>query len=91
MKVNEIPQAANRLVLGDGTIYGSRLMPAADQGNVVEIDLTSSAIAALNLNHSLLGMGGSLTTLDALANTEIVFAFSSRTNGLSDPLSCCCS
>jgi hypothetical protein len=51
-------------------------MTAADQGSVVEITLNSSAIAAINSTHGLFGMGGSLTTLDGLANNEVAFGSS---------------
>ena len=59
--------------LGSGVVYGSRTMTAADMGSVVEITLNSSAIAALDSAHGLFGIGGSLTTLDGLANYEITF------------------
>lgn len=63
--------------LGSGTIYGSRTITAADQGSVVEIALNSSAIAALNSSDGLFGIGGSVTTLDEIANNEVVFSFAS--------------
>ena len=56
--------------LGTGVVYGSRMMTAADSGNVVEIELNSSAIAALNAAIGLFGIGGSITTLDNLSNVE---------------------
>jgi large repetitive protein len=59
--------------LGTGVVYGSRSMTAADMGLVVEIDLNSASIAALNSNHGLFGIGGSITTLDNLANNEYTF------------------
>jgi hypothetical protein len=59
--------------LGTGVVYGSRTMTAADKGSVVEITLNSSAIAALNAATGLIGIGGSLTTLDGAANDKIVF------------------
>ena len=49
-------------------------MTAADNGSVVEITLNSSAIAALDAATGLIGIGGSLTTLDGLANDEHTFA-----------------
>jgi large repetitive protein len=63
--------------LGGGIVYGSRTMTAADNGSVVEITLNSNAIAALDAANGLIGIGGSLTTLDQFANnTEVVFAIS---------------
>jgi hypothetical protein len=59
--------------LGDGIVYGSRTMTAADSGNVVEITLNSSAISALDAATGLIALGGSLTTLDASANDEGTF------------------
>jgi len=50
-------------------------MSAADMGNVVEITLNSSAIAALDAATGLIGLGGSLTTLDGLANNEYTFGW----------------
>jgi hypothetical protein len=61
--------------LGSGVVYGSRTMSAADDDTVVEITLNSAAIAALNENHGLFGIGGSITTLDDLTNNELQFAF----------------
>ena len=66
--------------LGDGVVYGSRTMTAADMGQVVEITLNSSAIAALDAATGLVGIGGSLTTLDDLANDEFTFAASGFNN-----------
>jgi hypothetical protein len=59
--------------LGTGVVYGSRTMTAADIGTVVEIELNSSAVAAMNATHGPFGFGGSLTTLDNLKNDEYVF------------------
>jgi hypothetical protein len=59
--------------LGSGIVYGNRLMSDADEGQLVEITLNSSAIAALNSSHGPFGIGGSITTLDGLANREVVF------------------
>jgi hypothetical protein len=59
--------------LGSGVVYGSRTMTAADMGSVVEITLNSAAIAALDAATGLIGIGGSLTTLDGLANDEFTF------------------
>jgi hypothetical protein len=61
--------------LGSGVVYGSRTMTAADSGSVVEITLNLSAIAALDAATGLIGLGGSLTTLDAIANNEGTFGY----------------
>jgi large repetitive protein len=63
--------------LGDGVVYGSRTMTAADNGREVEITLNSNAIAALDAATGLIAIGGSLTTLDGLANDEYTFAWTS--------------
>jgi hypothetical protein len=66
--------------LGSGIVYGSRTMTSVDIGSMVEITLNSSAIAALDAATGLIGIGGSLTTLDALANNELVFTWSNTGN-----------
>jgi large repetitive protein len=70
--------------LGSGVVYGSRTMTAADNGNVIEITLNSSAIAAMNSTHGLFGIGGSITTLDKLPNFEGTFGASARNNFVSE-------
>jgi hypothetical protein len=62
--------------LGSGVVYGSRTMTAADNGTVVEITLNAAAITALDAATGLIGIGGSITTLDALANDEYAFGWS---------------
>jgi hypothetical protein len=66
--------------LGSGAVYGSRTMTAADMGSVVEITLNSTAIAALDAATGRIGIGGSLTTLDGVANDEFTFAASGFSN-----------
>jgi hypothetical protein len=61
--------------LGGGAVYGSRAITAADVGNVVEITLNASAVSALDAATGLVGIGGSITTLDAAANDENAFAW----------------
>jgi hypothetical protein len=53
-------------------------MTAADNGSVVEINLNSAAIAALDAATGLIGIGGSLTTLDGLANNEYTFGWTNN-------------
>jgi hypothetical protein len=66
--------------LGTGVIYGSRTMTRADDGTVIEIPLSSSAIGAMNSTHELFAIGGSITTLDALPNFEGTFGGTAGTN-----------
>ena len=49
-------------------------MTVADQGKVIEITLNAAAISALDAATGLIGIGGSLTTLDSLPNLEATFA-----------------
>ena len=56
-------------------------MTVADVGQTIEIPLNASAIAAMNSNHGLFGIGGSITTLDAVASTEFLFAGSGGIGG----------
>jgi len=64
--------------LGTGVVYGSRTMTAADNATVIEIPLNSSAIAAMNLTHGQFAIGGSITTLDNVANNEYTFGGTSN-------------
>ena len=75
--------AAAHADLGSGVVYGSRTMTAADMGTVVEITLNASAIAALDAATGLIGIGGSLTTLDGLANNEYTFGTSGSITDIS--------
>jgi hypothetical protein len=65
--------------LGTGVVYGNRSMTAADMGSIVEVNLNSSAVAAMNAimqaptQTHWFAMGGSLTTLDDLPNDEWTF------------------
>ena len=62
--------------LGSGVVYGSRTMTATDMGTLVEITLNPAAIAALDSATGLIGIGGSLTTLDGVVNSEFTFGSS---------------
>lgn len=70
--------------LGSGVVYGSKTMTAADMGSVVEITLNSAAIAALDAATGLIGIGGSLTTLDGFANNEYTFGTSGSITDVSE-------
>ena len=48
-------------------------MTAADMGMTIEVTLNAAAIAAMNANHGLFAMGGSITTLDDVPNNEYTF------------------
>ena len=61
--------------LGDGTMYGSVAMSAADNGTFVEITLNGDALTALNSAAGLFAFGGAVTTLSG-AEREFVFGFS---------------
>jgi hypothetical protein len=74
--LNRTDRLGTHADLGNGIVYGSRIMTAADQGTVVPIELNSSAIAALNAATGLFAVGGSLTTLDSAYNYEFVFGSS---------------
>ncbi len=63
--------------LGNGTIYGSRNFTTADSNNIVTINLNSSLVAALNAKSGqAFAMGGLITTLDTVDNSEYVYGFS---------------
>lgn len=64
---------ANHADLGSGVVYGSRTMTPDDMGTVVIIPLNAASIAALDAATGLFGFGGSVTTLDGTASTELVF------------------
>jgi hypothetical protein len=70
--------------LGGGVVYGSRTMTAADQGTVVEITLNAAAIAQLDAATGLIGIGGSLTTLDGVPNAEFTFGSSGSVGDISE-------
>jgi hypothetical protein len=62
--------------LGSGVVYGSRTMTATDMGTIVEITLNPAAIAALDAATGFIAIGGSLTTLDGVSNSEFTFGSS---------------
>ncbi|MDB9541356.1 S8 family serine peptidase, partial [Anabaenopsis arnoldii] len=63
--------------LGDGTVYGSRDFSAGDSYTTVTIDLNSSLVNALNAKSGQqFALGGQITTLDGIDNTEFIFGFS---------------
>jgi hypothetical protein len=68
---------------GTGVVYGSRTMSSADDGNLVEIELNASAILAMNSTHGPFGIGGSITTLDSLPNSEGAFGFTGSSQSVS--------
>jgi hypothetical protein len=60
--------------LGSGTLYGTRVVSAADNGTVVETPLMNSAVAGLNAATGLFVLGGALGTIGT--GDQYVFAFS---------------
>jgi hypothetical protein len=65
--------------LGSGTMFGSYVASAADNGTTISIALNAAGIAALNAAlGSTIAFGGVLTTLSPLPN-QYVFGFSTST------------
>jgi len=62
--------------LGSGSAYGSYIATIADDGKTVSIALNANALAAIN---AALGgqfaLGGAITTLNAVADNEYLFGF----------------
>ncbi|CAD5976958.1 Ig-like domain-containing protein [Planktothrix agardhii] len=63
--------------LGDGTIYGSRSFTGADSNQTVTIDLNSALVSAINAKSGQsFALGGQITTLDGIDNSEYIFGSS---------------
>ncbi|MBK1986192.1 M10 family metallopeptidase C-terminal domain-containing protein [Sphaerospermopsis aphanizomenoides BCCUSP55] len=63
--------------LGDGTIYGSRNFTTADNYQIVTINLNSALVSALNSKSGQsFAMGGLISTLDSIVNTEYIYGAS---------------
>ena len=63
--------------LADGTSYGSRVFTSADNYQFVTINLNAAAISALNAKSGqTFALGGWLTTLDTIDNSELIFGYS---------------
>jgi hypothetical protein len=60
--------------LGSGTLYGTRVVSAADNGTVVEIALTNAAVTDMNSAAGLFLLGGALGTIGT--GNQYVFGFS---------------
>ncbi|WP_308411364.1 Calx-beta domain-containing protein, partial [Cylindrospermopsis raciborskii] len=68
--------------LGDGTVYGSRVYTNADDNLHRTIDLNGAAISALTAKiGQAFALGGLVTSLDGIDNTERVFGFSDPVSG----------
>jgi hypothetical protein len=66
--------------LGGTTPFGSRTVSAADNGTMVNVPLNANALASINATiGSQWAIGGSLTTLDAVANYEYLFGDTDET------------
>jgi hypothetical protein len=61
--------------LASGTLYGSQIVSAADNGTVIEITLNNLALADLNAATGIFAIGGALGTIDGIA-AQYVFGFS---------------
>ena len=62
--------------LGSGTVFGQRVVSAADNGTTVSVALNAGGLAALNAARGgLFALGGALTSLGG-ADNEYVFGFS---------------
>jgi hypothetical protein len=59
--------------LGSGQNFGMYTASLADNGRFVDISLNASGLNALNANHGLFAVGGTITTLDTLVNRESLF------------------
>jgi hypothetical protein len=63
--------------LGDGVAYGVRTYVPADDDKIRVIDLNTDAINALMANSGqAFALGGMLTSLDTISNSEYVFGYS---------------
>lgn len=63
--------------LGTGMTLGSRVVSAADNGNLVTIPLNSNALSNLNASTGEIALGGALTTLARRSTHERMFGFTS--------------
>jgi hypothetical protein len=63
--------------LGTGTVFGSRSISNANQGQSVDVTLNASALAALNATSGHYAIGGALTSIDGI-DPQYLFGF---TNG----------
>jgi hypothetical protein len=61
--------------LGSGTLYGTTVVSATDNGQVVEIPLNAAAVAALRSATGQFAIGGALSTISGTAD-QYVFGFS---------------
>jgi hypothetical protein len=61
--------------LGSGSLYGTRIVSASDNGTIIEIALNNSALAALNAGTSLFIIGGALGSIGGPSD-QYVFGFS---------------
>jgi hypothetical protein len=67
--------------LGSGTVYGTRVVSAADNNTTVAITLNADAVAAINAaSGSTISFGGAITSLAGTA-TQIMFGASSGAPG----------
>jgi hypothetical protein len=66
--------------LGDGTVFGTRAISAADNGTNVEIELNAAAVSAIDSALGLFALGGHVTTLVRGFDSEFAFGNTSGTS-----------
>jgi hypothetical protein len=75
--VNGTSGVAAHADLGNGVVYGSDSITDRCYCDYIdEIQLNASAIAAMNTSHGLFAMGGSITTLNDVVDSEFAFGSS---------------
>jgi hypothetical protein len=63
--------------LGDGTVFGTRAITAADNGTNVDIALNAAAVSAIDSAIGLFALGGHITTLVSGFASEFAFGSTS--------------
>jgi len=63
--------------LGDGTVFGTRAISAADNGTNVDVVLNAAAVSAIDSAVGLFALGGHITTLTRGFDSEFAFGSTS--------------
>ncbi|MGA7412110.1 MAG: PEP-CTERM sorting domain-containing protein [Bryobacteraceae bacterium] len=71
-QITSIPSVFGFTDLGTGTVFGSRVYTAADQGTNQSITLNAAGIASI-VSNATFDIGGRITTLVANPTTEMIF------------------
>jgi hypothetical protein len=66
--------------LGDGTVFGTRAVSAADNGANVDIALDAAGVAAIDAGVGLFALGGHVSTLTSGFPNEFVFGSTGATS-----------